>query len=91
VRLPIFKFISLRFWAFNFLMMAAAAALAAQPTVALCYGDSPPWDELRAFDVVVVEPGMCLIQGASDDGRPRSRRGSGRLPERAYLKDMPEA
>jgi uncharacterized protein (TIGR01370 family) len=29
---------------------------AADPAVALFYGANPPWDELRAFDVVVVDP-----------------------------------
>ncbi|MDF2467476.1 MAG: hypothetical protein K0Q43_5711, partial [Ramlibacter sp.] len=31
-------------------------ARAEPPAVALHYGATPPWDELRAFDVVVVEP-----------------------------------
>lgn len=30
--------------------------LAADPSVALFYGSNPPWDELRAFDVAVVDP-----------------------------------
>ncbi|MGZ5118449.1 MAG: bifunctional glycoside hydrolase 114/ polysaccharide deacetylase family protein [Burkholderiales bacterium] len=32
-------------------------SFAASPNVAFFYGAQPPWDELRAFDVVVVEPG----------------------------------
>ncbi|MGQ9850200.1 MAG: bifunctional glycoside hydrolase 114/ polysaccharide deacetylase family protein [Aggregatilineaceae bacterium] len=31
-------------------------AVAAQPAVAFYYGTNPPWDELRAFDWVVLEP-----------------------------------
>lgn len=35
---------------------AVGAASPASPSVALFYGSQPPWDELRAFDVVVVDP-----------------------------------
>lgn len=38
------------------LVLLPAAARAAEPAVALFYGPQPPWDELRAFDVVVVDP-----------------------------------
>lgn len=38
------------------LMFAAPLAFAGQPNIALFYGTNPPWDELHAFDVVVVEP-----------------------------------
>ena len=37
-------------------MLAASLACASQPSIALFYGANPPWDELHAFDVVVVEP-----------------------------------
>ena len=40
-----------------FLLSLATAAFAADPAVALFYGANPPWNELRAFDVVVVDPG----------------------------------
>lgn len=46
----------LRSVTFMLLMLAASVAFAAQPGIALFYGANPPWDELRAFDVVVVEP-----------------------------------
>lgn len=32
-------------------------SFAASPNVAFFYGANPPWDELQAFDIVVVEPG----------------------------------
>jgi polysaccharide biosynthesis protein PelA len=34
-----------------------AAAVYAAPAVAFYYGPQPPWDELQAFDLVVVDPG----------------------------------
>lgn len=42
-----------------FLGIAAAAQPPSPslPNIALYYGSAPPWDELAAFDVVVVEPG----------------------------------
>lgn len=46
----------LRDWLFCLLLLAMGTAYADPPAVALFYGDHPPWDELRAFDVVVVEP-----------------------------------
>jgi polysaccharide biosynthesis protein PelA len=33
-----------------------SASCCAAPNIALYYGADPPWDELRAFDVAVVEP-----------------------------------
>lgn len=41
---------------FLLLMLAAPVAFSAQPGIALFYGANLPWDELRAFDIVVVEP-----------------------------------
>ena len=49
-------FMTLRSLTFLLLMLAASVTFAAQPSIALFYGANPPWDELRAFDVVVVEP-----------------------------------
>ena len=34
----------------------ASLAYASQPSIALFYGQNLPWDELNAFDIVVVEP-----------------------------------
>jgi hypothetical protein len=41
--------------------VAAATAFAADPSVAFYYGKDPPWDELAAFDRVVVEPGHVTL------------------------------
>lgn len=49
-------FMPLRSVTFMLLMLAASVTFAAQPGIALFYGANPPWDELRAFDIVVVEP-----------------------------------
>jgi len=38
-------------------MAAPAAPFTASPAVAFYYGANPPWSELQAFDLVVVDPG----------------------------------
>ena len=38
------------------LWLTHACSYAAGPNVAFFYGANPPWDELKAYDVVVVEP-----------------------------------
>jgi hypothetical protein len=38
------------------LLWLSVCSFAASPNVAFFYGANPPWDELKAFDVVVVEP-----------------------------------
>jgi hypothetical protein len=43
---------------FHVLMLTSSLAFASQPGIAMFYGSNPPWDELRAFDVVV-EP-LCM-------------------------------
>jgi len=37
-------------------MLVSALAQASAPVVALYYGENPPWSELQAFDLVVVDP-----------------------------------
>ena len=49
-------FVRLHLFAFIGLLQFSSFALAEQTSVALFYGSNPPWDELHAFDVVVVEP-----------------------------------
>src|SRR2546423_7887919 len=39
------------------LLFLSMCSFAASPHIAFFYGANPPWDELQAFDVVVVEPG----------------------------------
>lgn len=46
------------------LFFLCSQASANSPAVALFYGDNPPWDELRAFDVVVVDPDHPGLQPA---------------------------
>jgi hypothetical protein len=43
-------------WAVTLLCAAACGAAGAAPSVALFYGRNAPFDELRAFDIVVVDP-----------------------------------
>lgn len=40
----------------SFFLFFSLSCFAAAPNVAFFYGANPPWDELRAYDVVVVEP-----------------------------------
>ena len=40
----------------GWLLCISVASLAAAPNVAFFYGAQPPWDLLRTFDIVVVEP-----------------------------------
>ena len=48
----------------------AAQASAASPSVALYYGASPPWELLRAFDRVVVDPGHVPEPRSIKNGPP---------------------
>jgi len=65
----------------------------AAPNVAFYYGVNPPWDELRAYDIVVVEP-----DHARDSIRPASARTQvfaylsvGEIEfDRPYAKALPE-
>ncbi len=41
---------------FLVVLLLPASVRAASPAVAFFYGPQPPWDELRAFDVAVVDP-----------------------------------
>jgi uncharacterized protein (TIGR01370 family) len=42
-------------WFVSFLLVAGCAS-AEQLSMAVFYGSNPPWDELQAFDIAVVEP-----------------------------------
>lgn len=79
---------------FLLLMLAPSIVFASQPSIAMFYGAKPPWDELRAFDVVIVEPEH------TPDPRPYSSAGSlvysyvsvGEVaPSRPYNKAIPVA
>ena len=79
---------------FHVLMLTSSLALASQPNIAMFYGDNPPWDELHAFDVVVVEPLHV------PDPKPYANDKTALFayvslgeasPDRVYLKDIPDA
>jgi polysaccharide biosynthesis protein PelA len=76
------------------LMLTSSLAFASQPNIAMFYGDNPPWDELHAFDVVVVEPSHV------PDPKPYANDKTALFAyvsvgeatsDRAYLKDIPDA
>ena len=67
-------------------------ATAAPTAVAFHYGDNPPWDELQAFDLVVVDPDHVKDPGAP--GLPNTRLAAyvsvGEVhPSRAYAAQIP--
>ncbi|MEW5903191.1 MAG: endo alpha-1,4 polygalactosaminidase [Pseudomonadota bacterium] len=82
-----------RLW-LSLALLLPFAAFAGNPSVALFYGNDLPWDELRAYDIVVVEPGHVA------DPKPHSDERSSLFAyvavgeasaDRPYLKDMPDA
>lgn len=84
--------------------LAAQAATAPTPSIAFYYGKDQPWDELAAFDLVVVEPGNTRLPVVRPDV---PNKGPGWLgqrteliayvsvgelhPTRAYFKELPAA
>ena len=81
----------MKFSLFVLVALWAAAACAA-PNIALYYGANPPWDELRAFDVVVVEPdhGFDPQRLATPSTELFAYVSLGEVqPSRAYAKDIP--
>lgn len=79
---------------FHVLMLASSLAFASQTSIAMFYGANPPWDELHAFDVVVVEPLHVPDPKlyANDRTALFAYVSLGEAsPERAYLKDIPAA
>lgn len=76
------------------LALLAPLCAAAAPSVAFFYGADPPWDELNAFDIVVVEPGHVPDPGrvAGPATAVYAYAAVGEvLPSRAYFKDIPAA
>lgn len=83
---------ALRLWACGVLMVASTTPFAGQPNIALFYGPNPPWDELAAFDVVVVEPEHVHDPKAHATERTAlfAYVSVGEAShDRAYLKDIP--
>ena len=71
-----------------------ARADTAQPAIALHYGAAPPIDELRAFDLVVLEPDHVPAPAALPAGTTRwyAYTSVGEIdPRRAYAADVPPA
>lgn len=89
LKLPLY-----RLGAFYVLMLVSSLALASQPNIALFYGANPPWDELHAFDVVVVEPLHVPDPKpfANDKTALFAYVSLGEISaERSYLKDIPDS
>ena len=69
-------------------------SFAASPNVAFFYGANPPWDELQAFDIVVVEPGHGHNIDPKLHSTPRTQLFAyvsvGEVErDRSYAKDLP--
>ena len=82
-----------RLWIFLAIMLTSSLVFATQPSIAMFYGANPPWDELHAFDVVVVEPLHVPDPKlfANDKTGLFAYVSLGEVsPERAYLKDIPD-
>jgi hypothetical protein len=74
------------------LLAAACTSAGAAPSVALFYGSRPPLDELKAFDVAVVDPGHGSDPIAYGDGPSRlyAYVSVGEAhPTRPWFKDIP--
>ncbi len=61
---------------------AVASTAVAPPNIAFYYGKEPPWDELSAFDMVVVEPGNVTLPVVRPDVPSK---GAGWLGQRTEL------
>ncbi len=74
--------------------LTLASAAAPPPAVALFYGSNPPWDELRAFDVVVVEPdhpGLNPAPHQHEDSAVFAYVSVGEVhPSKPYFQDIPQ-
>ena len=76
------------------ILFASAAPVRAAPAVALFYGSDAPYDELKAFDIVVLEPDHHPAPDAlrKPYSEPYAYVAVGEAhPTRAYFKDIPEA
>ena len=76
------------------LLWLSVCTYAASPNVAFFYGANPPWDELKAFDIVVVEPehGIDPKQFSTPTSQLYAYVSVGEVErERPYAKDLPAA
>ena len=75
------------------ILLASVAPVRAAPAVALFYGSDAPHDELKAFDIVVLEPDHHPAPDAlrKPYSEPYAYVAVGEAhPTRAYFKDIPE-
>lgn len=81
------------FWLCLALLLLTTRCLAAEPSVALFYGANPPWNELRAFDVVVVDPDHAAVNPAAHAHADSSLFAYASLgevhPSRPWFNDVP--
>ncbi|MDB5865096.1 MAG: hypothetical protein JWO70_2902, partial [Betaproteobacteria bacterium] len=76
------------------LLWLSVCSFAASPNVAFFYGSNPPWDELKAFDIVVVEPEHNIDPKQYSSARTEvfAYVSVGEVErERPYAKDLPAA
>src|SRR5688572_29167316 len=78
------------------LLWVSACGFAASPNIAFFYGANPPWDELQAFDIVVVEPGHGHNIDPKSHSTPRTQLFAyvsvGEVEkDRPYARDLPAA
>lgn len=75
------------------LLWLSFASFAAAPNIAFFYGPNAPWDELHAFDIVVVEPGHNIDVAARTTPRTQlfAYISVGEVsPDRPYAKEIPK-
>lgn len=77
---------------FCWLVPSTLFAAPSAPNIAFFYGANPPWGELRAFDIVVVEPRhVPAPHAAPTEVTPFAYVAVGEVsPERPYLKSIPQ-
>jgi uncharacterized protein (TIGR01370 family) len=78
------------------LLWVSSWGFAASPNIAFFYGPNPPWDELQAFDIVVVEPGHGNNINPKLHSNPRTQVFAyvsvGEVErDRPYVKEVPAA
>ena len=90
--------VAFAYWIGAMSVLAASANVPAvvAPNVALYYGKEPPWDELRAFDLVVLDHGhdLQLARGTNADAGTKylAHLSVGEVhPTRGYLAELPPA